>query len=142
LCPRLDSAAAGLRQAHATIQSRVEDDVRRLHFIGADIDLLNKRSSYDACIGRPALIERRLGTEGVDARINGRTMAQQSMGFRQAAIVSQWTEQRANIGMDLAGGDLPLAIVMAKTGCELNEAKQALNASSGVVTKAIEVLQK
>jgi len=51
-------------------------------------------------------------------------------------------EERANIGMDLAGGNLPLAIVMAKTGCELNEAKQALNASSGVVTKAIEALQK
>jgi len=51
-------------------------------------------------------------------------------------------EERANIGIDLAGGDLPLAIVMAKTGCELNEAKQALNSSSGVVTKAIEALQK
>ncbi|MFS8086427.1 MAG: N-acetylmuramic acid 6-phosphate etherase, partial [Acidobacteriota bacterium] len=41
-----------------------------------------------------------------------------------------------------AGGDLPVALVMAGTGCGLIEAKQALVAASGVVRKAVEALQR
>lgn len=51
-------------------------------------------------------------------------------------------DERANIVMDRAAGDLPLAIVMAKTDCDLNEAQEALKVSSGVVQKAVEAIQK
>jgi N-acetylmuramic acid 6-phosphate etherase len=63
-------------------------------------------------------------------------------GLRNLMAEAGIDEERANVALDLAAGNLPLAIVMAKTGCDMNEAKEALSVSSGVVAKAIEVLQK
>lgn len=42
--------------------------------------------------------------------------------------------------LEAAEGDLRTALVMSRTGCELRAAKDALNASNGVVQKAIEQL--
>lgn len=44
--------------------------------------------------------------------------------------------------LDKAGGSLPIALVMASTGCELAESEKALTASSGVVSDAIRALQE
>jgi N-acetylmuramic acid 6-phosphate etherase len=44
--------------------------------------------------------------------------------------------------LESAGGNLPAALVMAKTGCKLSDAREALTASSGVVREAIVEIQK
>ena len=49
-------------------------------------------------------------------------------------------EQAAATFLDLTDGSLPLALVMAQSGCELNDARSALAASSGVVHEAIKSL--
>jgi len=51
-------------------------------------------------------------------------------------------EQTATGTLAKAGGSLPVALVMAKTGCEVTEAATALADSDGVVPQAIEALQK
>jgi len=51
-------------------------------------------------------------------------------------------EPSASAALEAAQGNLPLALVMTIGGCELAEAKNALAASGGVVTKAVEVLRK
>jgi N-acetylmuramic acid 6-phosphate etherase len=50
------------------------------------------------------------------------------------------TEVTAKEKLAAAEGDLRVALVMLKTGCELSAAKDALKASNGVVHKAIEQL--
>jgi N-acetylmuramic acid 6-phosphate etherase len=42
--------------------------------------------------------------------------------------------------LESAGGQLPAALVMAKTGCTLKDAERALTESSGVVSRAVELL--
>lgn len=49
-------------------------------------------------------------------------------------------ENSATKALDATGGDLPVALVIAITGCGLTEAQKALAASSGVVRKAIAAL--
>ena len=49
-------------------------------------------------------------------------------------------ETSAAEALAAAAGDLPVALVMAITGCGLTQAKKALAASSGVVRKAVEAL--
>ena len=51
-------------------------------------------------------------------------------------------ESSANDLLEAAGGNLPVALVMATTECEPAAAKEALAASSGVVSEAIEALRK
>lgn len=46
----------------------------------------------------------------------------------------------ATMALAAAGGDLPVALVTAMTGCALTEARKALADSSGVVRKAVEAL--
>jgi len=41
-----------------------------------------------------------------------------------------------------AGGNLPVALVMVKTGCDLSQANAALLDSSGIVSAAVETLKK
>ncbi len=50
-------------------------------------------------------------------------------------------ESSATELLEAAGGNLPVALVMAGTGCTLIEAKNALAASSGVVRKAVGALR-
>lgn len=50
-------------------------------------------------------------------------------------------QETAAEALDAAEGNLPVALVMAKTGSSLTEAKQALEVSSGVVPTAIETLR-
>jgi N-acetylmuramic acid 6-phosphate etherase len=42
--------------------------------------------------------------------------------------------------LESAGGQLPAALVMAKTGCTLKDAERALTESRGVVSRAVELL--
>lgn len=49
-------------------------------------------------------------------------------------------ENSATKALAATAGDLPVALVIALTGCGQTEAKQALAASSGVVRKAVEAL--
>jgi N-acetylmuramic acid 6-phosphate etherase len=51
-------------------------------------------------------------------------------------------EASANEALDAAGGSLPTALVMNKTGCSRAEAEKALAASKGLVLRAIEELGK
>ncbi|MDX6405017.1 MAG: N-acetylmuramic acid 6-phosphate etherase [Blastocatellia bacterium] len=51
-------------------------------------------------------------------------------------------EDRAKELLDAAGGDLPVALVMSKTGCSRAEADTALKASRGVLAQAIESVKK
>jgi N-acetylmuramic acid 6-phosphate etherase len=51
-------------------------------------------------------------------------------------------EGSASKTLDAAEGNLPVALVMARTGCGPAAAIDALAASSGVVSKAVEALQK
>ncbi|HEY6046227.1 MAG TPA: N-acetylmuramic acid 6-phosphate etherase [Pyrinomonadaceae bacterium] len=50
-------------------------------------------------------------------------------------------ERTATAFLDKTEGSLPLALVMAQTGCELNEARKALAASAGVVHEAVKALR-
>ena len=49
-------------------------------------------------------------------------------------------EDAAKAALAAAGGELPVALVIAITGCGLSEARKALAASSGVVRTAVEAL--
>jgi N-acetylmuramic acid 6-phosphate etherase len=51
-------------------------------------------------------------------------------------------ESSASRILDAAEGNLPIALVIASTGCEPAAAREALADSSGVVSKAVEVLRK
>ena len=51
-------------------------------------------------------------------------------------------EQGASRLLESADGNLPVALVMAKSGCQISEAREALAGSSGVVRAAIIALQK
>jgi N-acetylmuramic acid 6-phosphate (MurNAc-6-P) etherase len=50
--------------------------------------------------------------------------------------------ERAKEMLDSADGNLPVALVMSKTGCSRNEAGAALKASGGVLAKAIASIKK
>ena len=51
-------------------------------------------------------------------------------------------EGRARAILDSAGGDLPVALVMSKTGCSSEEAASALEKSRGVTAEAIALVRK
>ena len=51
-------------------------------------------------------------------------------------------EERAREILDSADGDLPIALVLSKTGCSRDEAVSALKQSRGVIAKAIAFVQK
>jgi N-acetylmuramic acid 6-phosphate etherase len=52
------------------------------------------------------------------------------------------SEQDAALALDAAKGSLPTAIVMQKSGRSLDEAKQALERSRGVIADAIDLLKR
>ncbi|MEO8435999.1 MAG: N-acetylmuramic acid 6-phosphate etherase [Pyrinomonadaceae bacterium] len=49
-------------------------------------------------------------------------------------------ERGAGETLDRAEGNLPAALLMAKTGCSLKDAERALAEAGGVVTRAVEIL--
>ena len=51
-------------------------------------------------------------------------------------------EQKAKEIMDSAAGDLPVALVIAKTDCSKDEAVSALEKSRGMIPEAIALVQK
>jgi N-acetylmuramic acid 6-phosphate etherase len=51
-------------------------------------------------------------------------------------------EERARELLASAAGDLPVALVMSRTGCSSDEAASALKESRGVIAEAIELVQK
>jgi N-acetylmuramic acid 6-phosphate etherase len=50
------------------------------------------------------------------------------------------TEEAARAALDRAGGDLPIAIVMVRSGRPVEEVRRALTVAGGVVTQAIKLL--
>jgi len=52
------------------------------------------------------------------------------------------SEAQASVALAEAGGDLPLALVMSKTGRPASEARSALEESRGVINEALEILAK
>ena len=52
------------------------------------------------------------------------------------------SEAQASVALAEAGGDLPLALVMSKTGRSASEARSALEESRGVINEALEILAK
>ena len=48
-------------------------------------------------------------------------------------------EEAATGGLEKANGSLPVALLMARTGCSLRAAERALAASGGVVGRAAEI---
>jgi N-acetylmuramic acid 6-phosphate etherase len=55
---------------------------------------------------------------------------------------AELSEEDASQALQAAEGDLRVALVMSKTGCELRAVKDALRTSNGVVQKAIEQLAR
>lgn len=51
-------------------------------------------------------------------------------------------EPAASALLEAAGGDLKTALVMGKTGCSADEAKQSLDATRGIVNRAVEIVVK
>jgi N-acetylmuramic acid 6-phosphate (MurNAc-6-P) etherase len=49
-------------------------------------------------------------------------------------------ERGAIEGLEKANGNLPAALLMAKSGCSLDEAERALAATGGVLNRAAEML--
>ena len=52
------------------------------------------------------------------------------------------TEANAKQFLDSANGDLPLALVMSKTGCSRTEAELALRRSQGVIAGAVDSIRE
>ena len=52
------------------------------------------------------------------------------------------TEERAKEILDSAGGGLPVALLISKTGCSRDEAASALKKSRGVIAEAIALVQE
>jgi N-acetylmuramic acid 6-phosphate etherase len=61
---------------------------------------------------------------------------------RILAAESGLSEARAKEILDAADGNLPVALVMSQTGCSRDKAETALAASRGVLTQAIELIEK
>jgi N-acetylmuramic acid 6-phosphate etherase len=61
---------------------------------------------------------------------------------RILAAESGLSEARAKEILDAADGNLPVALVMSRTGCSRIEAETALAASRGVLAQAIELIEK
>jgi N-acetylmuramic acid 6-phosphate etherase len=74
--------------------------------------------------------------------VQTRNVKLRARGVRILMAEAGLDEETAKATLDRADGDLPLAIVMARTSTDVNEAKSALEASSGVVARAVEVLGK
>jgi N-acetylmuramic acid 6-phosphate etherase len=51
------------------------------------------------------------------------------------------SEKNAAVALDAAKGSLPTAIVMQKSGRSLDESKQALEQSRGVIADAVDLLK-
>ncbi|HVS83127.1 MAG TPA: N-acetylmuramic acid 6-phosphate etherase [Pyrinomonadaceae bacterium] len=65
----------------------------------------------------------------------------QARALRILMAEADLDEASATMALAAAGGDLPVALVIAITGCGLAEAKTALGDSSGVVRKAVAALR-
>jgi N-acetylmuramic acid 6-phosphate etherase len=64
---------------------------------------------------------------------------------RSVRILSAETgldEESARASLEVAGGDLPTALVMSKTGATRERAERAVRESKGVVSRAVELIEK
>ena len=73
--------------------------------------------------------------------VQTRNVKLQARALRILMAESGLDEEGANGLLESADGSLPAALVMAKTGCRVSEAKTALANSSGVVREAIAALR-
>lgn len=73
--------------------------------------------------------------------VQTRNVKLRARALRILMAETEMDEQSASKALDAAEGNLPVALVIANTGCGLTEAKKVLAASSGVVSKAVEALR-
>lgn len=73
--------------------------------------------------------------------VQTRNVKLRARALRILMAETELDEQSASKALDAAEGNLPVALVIANTGCGLTEAKKVLAASSGVVSKAVEALR-
>lgn len=74
--------------------------------------------------------------------VQTRNVKLQARALRILMAEAELGEDAASRLLESAEGNLPVALVMAKTGCKLSEAKAALAGSSGVVPEATVALQR
>jgi N-acetylmuramic acid 6-phosphate etherase len=76
------------------------------------------------------------------ANLQARNVKLRARAIRILQVEAGLKEAAAGQALDAAGGSLPSALVMNKTGCSRLEAEEALLASKGVVPRAVEVLMR
>ena len=78
-------------------------------------------------------------------RMSNMRPANQKLRARSARIIAAETgasEESAQAALERAGGDLPAALVMVKSGRSLEDAGRALQAARGVVAQAVRMLSE
>ena len=83
-----------------------------------------------------------LSTSGRDVFTVYVSQAQKERALRILQSEADLDEERAKEVLAEARGDLPLALVISKTGCSRDEAASALDKSRGVIEEAIKLVQK
>jgi N-acetylmuramic acid 6-phosphate etherase len=71
-----------------------------------------------------------------------RNVKLRARALRNISAESGLDENQAAQLLEAANDDMALALVMAKTGCDMPAAREALAASKGVVERAVEILTK
>lgn len=74
--------------------------------------------------------------------VQTRNVKLQARALRILMAEAELNEHAASRLLELADGNLPVALVMAKSGCQASEASEALAESLGVVREAIVALQR
>ncbi|HEX3230606.1 MAG TPA: hypothetical protein VHQ95_16625, partial [Pyrinomonadaceae bacterium] len=74
--------------------------------------------------------------------VQTRNVKLQARALRILMAEAGLDEGAAMKALAIAGGKLPVALVMARTGCDLSQASAALLDSGGVVSKAVNALGK
>lgn len=74
--------------------------------------------------------------------VQTRNVKLRARAIRILMAEAELNEKSASETLDIAEGNLPVALVMAMTGCDPAVANQVLADSSGVIAKAVEALRK
>jgi N-acetylmuramic acid 6-phosphate etherase len=73
--------------------------------------------------------------------VHTRNSKLRARAVRILAAETGFDERRAIESLDKANGSLPAALLMAESGCSLEDAERALAAAAGVVSRALEMLR-
>jgi N-acetylmuramic acid 6-phosphate etherase len=76
------------------------------------------------------------------SNLRARNSKLRSRAVRILSAEAGLDDESAELLLDNSGNDLSVALVMAKTGCDFGEARNALNAAKGVVQEAVDSLSQ